>query len=170
MQPFVDRQELAGAVMLVADKDKVLAVEAVGWADIAAKKPMQADSPVLDRLAVQADHAAALMMLVDEGKVNVDDPVEKYLPEFRGQMVVAEKDADHVLLRKPKHPITVKNVLSHTSGLPFKSALEEPTLDLFPLGRARAQLRHDAAGFRAGQQVPVQQRGHQHGGRGSSRS
>ena len=48
--------------------------------------------------------AAALMMLVDEGKVSVDDPVEKYLPEFRGQMVVAEKDADHVLLRRPKHP------------------------------------------------------------------
>ena len=73
------------------------------------------------------------MMLVDEGKVNVDDPVEKYLPEFRGQMVVAERDANHVLLRSPRHPITVRNVLSHTSGLPFKSALEEPTLDLFPL-------------------------------------
>ena len=41
VQPFVDRQELAGAVMLVADKDKVLAAEAVGWADIAAQKPMQ---------------------------------------------------------------------------------------------------------------------------------
>ena len=77
--------------------------------------------------------AAALMMLVDEGKVDVDDPVEKYLPEFRGQMVVAEKDADHVLLRKPKHPITVTNVLTHTSGLPFQSALEGPALDQFPL-------------------------------------
>jgi CubicO group peptidase (beta-lactamase class C family) len=59
--------------------------------------------------------------------------VEKYLPEFRGQMAVAEKDADHVLLRRPKHPITVRNVLTHTSGLPFQSALEGPTLDGFPL-------------------------------------
>ena len=133
MQPFVDRQELAGAVMLVADKDKVLAAEAVGWADIAAQKPMQTDSMFWIASQSKPITAAALMMLVDEGKVNVDDPVEKYLPEFQGQMVVAEKDAEHVLLRRPKHPITVKNVLSHTSGLPFKSALEEPTLDLFPL-------------------------------------
>lgn len=133
VQPFVERQELAGAVMLVADKDQVLAAEAVGWADVAAHKPMQADSMFWIASQSKPITAAALMLLVDEGKVNVDDPVEKVLPEFRGQMVVAEKDAEHVLLRRPSHPITVKNVLSHTSGLPFQSALEVPTLDLFPL-------------------------------------
>ncbi len=133
LQPFVDRQELAGAVMLVADRQKVLATEAVGWADIAAKKPMQADSMFWIASQTKPITGAALMILVDQGKVGVDDPVEKYLPEFKGQMVVAEKDDAHVLLRKPKHPITVRNVLTHTSGLPFKSALEEPTLDLFPL-------------------------------------
>jgi len=133
VQPFVDRHELAGAVMLVADRDKVLTVEAVGWADVAAQKPMHTDSMFWIASQSKPITAAALMLLVDEGKVNVDDPVEKYLPEFRGQMVVAEKDADHVLLRRPKHPITVKNLLSHTSGLPFKSALEEPTLDRYPL-------------------------------------
>jgi CubicO group peptidase (beta-lactamase class C family) len=72
-------------------------------------------------------------MLVDEGRVNVDDPVEKYLPEFKGQWLRVEQDQEHMLLRKPSHPITVKNVLSHTSGLPFKSPIEDPTLDLFPL-------------------------------------
>jgi CubicO group peptidase (beta-lactamase class C family) len=133
VQPFVDRRELAGAVMLVANKDKVLAIEIVGWADIAARKPMQTDSLFWIASQSKPITATALMMLVDEGKVNVNDPVEKYLPEFHGQMVVIEKDAEHVLLRRPDHPITVKNVLSHTSGLPFKSALEEPTLDLFPL-------------------------------------
>lgn len=133
VQPFADRQELAGAVMLVADKDKVLATETVGWADIAAQKPMQADSMFWIASQSKPITASALMMLVDEGKVNVDYPVEKYLPEFKGQMVVAEKDDDHILLRRPVHPITVKNILSHTSGLPFKSAIEEPTLDLFPL-------------------------------------
>ena len=133
VQPFVDRQELAGAVMLVADNDKVLAVEAVGWADIAAKKPMQKDSLFWIASQSKPITTAALMLLVDEGKVNVDDPVEKYLPEFRGQMVVAERQPDRVVLQKPKHPITVRNVMSHTSGLPFKSALEEPTLDRYPL-------------------------------------
>ncbi|HUS91466.1 MAG TPA: serine hydrolase domain-containing protein [Phycisphaerae bacterium] len=47
--------------------------------------------------------------------------------------IVAEKDAEHVLLRRPKHPITIHNVLTHTSGLPFRSALEAPTLDRLPL-------------------------------------
>jgi CubicO group peptidase (beta-lactamase class C family) len=129
VQPFVDRQELAGAVMLVADKDKVLAAEAVGWADIGMQKPMQTDSMFWIASQSKPITAVALMMLVDAGKVNVDDSVENYLPEFRGQMVVVEKDAEHVLLRRPRHPITVKNVLSHTSGLPFKSALEEPKRD-----------------------------------------
>jgi CubicO group peptidase (beta-lactamase class C family) len=133
VQPFVDRQELAGAVMLVADKNAILACEAAGWADVATKEPMCADSVFWIASQSKPITAAALMMLVDEGKVRVDYPVEKYLPEFRGQMVVADKGADHVLLRKPEHAIKIKNVLSHTSGLPFKSALEEPTLDRLPL-------------------------------------
>lgn len=133
VQPFVERNELAGAVMLVADKDRVLAMEVAGWSDIAAKKPMAADSLFWIASQSKPITGAALMILVDEGQVNLDDPVEKYLPEFRGQMVVAERTDTTVLLRKPKHPITVRNILSHTSGLPFRSALEEPTLDLFPL-------------------------------------
>ncbi|MCA9051640.1 MAG: beta-lactamase family protein [Planctomycetaceae bacterium] len=133
VQPFVDREELAGAVMLVASREKVLTTEAVGWANIAARKPMQTDSMFWIPSQSKPITAAALMILVDEGRVNTDDPVEKYLPEFAGQMVVAERSDRQVLLKSPQHPITVKEVLSHTSGLPFRSALEEPTLDLFPL-------------------------------------
>jgi CubicO group peptidase (beta-lactamase class C family) len=73
------------------------------------------------------------MMLVDDGKVKLDDAVEKYLPEFHGQWLAAEQDNNHVLLRKPRHPITIREILSHTSGLPFASAAEQPTLDLLPL-------------------------------------
>jgi CubicO group peptidase (beta-lactamase class C family) len=69
----------------------------------------------------------------DEGQVKLDGPVEKFLPEFRGQMYIAEKDAEHRLLRKPRHAITVRNILSHTSGLPFRSEIEVPHLDLWPL-------------------------------------
>jgi CubicO group peptidase (beta-lactamase class C family) len=133
LQPYVEKQELAGAVALVADNDKVLWCETVGYADVAAKKPMEKDSLFWIASQSKPITATALMMLVDEGKVSVDDPVEKYLPEFKGQMVVAEKDAEHLLLKKPTHPITVKNVLSHTSGLPFSSPIEKPTLDRLPL-------------------------------------
>ena len=136
LQPFVDRHELAGAVALVADRDRVLSVEAVGFADIAANRAMKTDDIFWIASQSKAMTATAVMMMVDEGKIMLDDPVEKYLPEFRGQKVVAESDDAHKLLRKPTHPITIREVLSHMSGLPFKSAIEKPTLDGLPLAAA----------------------------------
>jgi CubicO group peptidase (beta-lactamase class C family) len=133
VQPFVDHHTLAGAVTLVASPDHVLSLQAFGSMDIAANRPMRTDALFWIASQSKAMTATALMMLVDEGKVNVDDPVEKYLPEFKGQWVKTEQDAEHLLLKRPTHPITVKNVLSHTSGLPFSSPLEQPTLDLLPL-------------------------------------
>ena len=133
LQPFVDKHALAGAVTLVADKDKVLSLDAVGFADIADKKAMPTDALFWIASQSKPITAAAFMMLVDEGKVKLDDPIEKYLPEFKGQWLTAERDNEHMLLKKPKHPITVRNVLSHTSGLPFASAMEQPTLDMLPL-------------------------------------
>ncbi len=133
LQPFVDSHSLAGAVALVADKDRVLSVDTVGYTDVAAKKPMPPDAVFWIASQSKPITATALMMLVDEGKVNVDDPVEKYLPEFKGQWLTVEQDANHMLLKKPAHPILVRNILSHTSGLPFASAMEVPTLDLLSL-------------------------------------
>lgn len=132
LQPFVESHALAGAVTLVASKDKVFSLEAVGWADIAAKKPMKTDALFWIASQSKSLTGAALMMLVDEGKVNVDDPVEKYLPEFSGQMVSARQDKDEMVLKKPAHPITVKEVMSHTSGQPFMSRVERK-IDQFPL-------------------------------------
>ena len=57
--------------------------------------------------------ATGLMMLVDEGKVNLADPVQKYLPEFKGQLVAEGNGPPH----PPSHPITVREIMSHTSGL-----------------------------------------------------
>ncbi len=133
LRPFVEKHALAGAVTLVADKDEVLDVTAVGFSDVAAGTPMRADAVFWIASQSKPITAAALMILVDEGKVKLDDPVEKYLPEFRGQWLAAEQDKDHALLKKPGHPVTVREVLSHTSGMPFKSVMEEPTLDLLPL-------------------------------------
>jgi CubicO group peptidase (beta-lactamase class C family) len=133
LQPFIDRHVLAGAVTLVASKDKTLDLGAVGYADLAAKKEMQKDDLFWIASMSKPITASAFMMLVDEGKIRLDDPVTKYLPEFRDQWLTVEQDKQHLLLRRPEHPVTVRNLLSHTSGLPFKSALEEPTLDLLPL-------------------------------------
>ena len=130
LKPFVDRGALAGAVVLVASPEKVLDVEAVGYSDLAAKTPMAADALFWIASMNKPMTASALMMLVDEGKVRLDDPVEKYLPEFRNQLRVEEKTKDRTVLVKPSHPITVREILSHTSGLVTRSPVEHELDDL----------------------------------------
>jgi CubicO group peptidase (beta-lactamase class C family) len=134
LQPFVDDGTMAGAVVLVANKDKVLDLEAVGFADLAAKKPAATTDLYWIASQSKAMTASLLMMLVDEGKVHVDDPVEKYLPEFKGQMVVDPKDPTHTP-QPARHPITIHEILSHTSGLPFRPLGESGVLDNRPLAQ-----------------------------------
>ncbi|HUD46706.1 MAG TPA: serine hydrolase domain-containing protein [Candidatus Baltobacteraceae bacterium] len=136
LQPFVDSHSLAGAVTVVASSNAILAVDCVGYSDVGAGKAMQPDSMFWIASQSKSMTAAAFMMLVDEGKVSVDDPVEKYLPEFKGQMLIAEQTDEQTVLKKPSHAILVREVLSHTSGLPFRSRVEEPTLDGLPLREA----------------------------------
>jgi CubicO group peptidase (beta-lactamase class C family) len=133
VQPFVDRNYISGAVLLAATKDRVLSCEAVGYADLNAKTPMTPETIFWIASMTKPMTGTALMMLVDEGKVNVDDPVEKYLPEFKGQMVIAYKDDDVTLLKRPRHPILVREILSHTSGLPMFSPIEAAAADKYRL-------------------------------------
>jgi len=131
VRPFVDRHCLAGAVMAVADRNKTVDVEAVGSADTATGRPMAVDSVFWIASQTKPMTTAALMMLVDEGKVSLDDPVEKFLPEFKGQKV-----AGQAAPAPPAHPVTVREILSHTSGLPFSIPAEQPTLDGLSLAEA----------------------------------
>lgn len=133
LQPFVESRSLAGAVTLVADKDKILDIETVGYADVAAHKAMTPDALFWIASQSKPITATCLMMLVDEGKLKLDDPVAKYLPEFNNLWLVSDQGADHLALKRPRHPITVREILSHTSGMPFASAMEQPTLDTLPL-------------------------------------
>ncbi len=134
--PFVERGALAGAVMLVADRDKTLTVETAGYSDVAGKVPIAANGLFWIASMSKPVTGTALMVVVDEGKVQLDDPVEKYLPEFRGLWLTTQHDNDHQVLRHPARVITVRDILRHTSGMPFQSALETPTLDGLPLAVA----------------------------------
>jgi CubicO group peptidase (beta-lactamase class C family) len=135
-QPYLDKGDFAGAVMLVADSERVLSVDAVGFADLAKKTPMRADSIHWIASQTKPITGTAAMLLIEEGKISLDDPVSKYLPEFNTMWVAAEKDEQHVLLRPPSRPITVRDILCHVSGLPFMSAVEHPTLDGLTLAKA----------------------------------
>ncbi|HEV3142692.1 MAG TPA: serine hydrolase domain-containing protein [Gemmataceae bacterium] len=131
LQPFVDRHTLAGAVVVVADKGGILCQEAVGYSDIAAKKPMEPDAIFWIASQSKSITAAAFMMLLQEDRVQLDDPVEKFLPEFKDQVVMINGER-----HKPRHPITVREILSHTSGLQFSTPAEKPTLDVLTLKEA----------------------------------
>ena len=136
LKPFVDNKTLAGAVTLVASKDKVLSLEAIGYADVGAQRPMLVEMIFWIASMSKPVTAVGLMMLVDEGKVNLDDPIDKYLPEFKTMWVIAEQGKDRMVLKTPKRAITVRDVMNHTSGLPFRSAMEVPTIDVLSLGDA----------------------------------
>ncbi|WP_395741869.1 serine hydrolase domain-containing protein [Prosthecobacter sp.] len=112
LQPFVDEHYVSGGVALVADAGRVLDVTTVGRSSLSTKAPLREDSVFWIASISKTFVATAMMMLVDEGKVNVDDPVEKYLPEFKGQLV-ADKKGNH----PPRHPMRVKELLTHTSGI-----------------------------------------------------
>ncbi|MSR53636.1 MAG: class A beta-lactamase-related serine hydrolase [Gemmataceae bacterium] len=131
--PFIETGSVAGAVTLVADKEKVLSLEAIGYSDVKSKTPIKTDAVFWIASMSKPITGVGLMMLVDEGKVKLDDPVEKYLPEFKDMWVAVEKDKDHMLLKRPKSAITVRQLMDHTSGMPFRSAMEEPTLDRLTL-------------------------------------
>ncbi len=132
LQHLVDENVMAGAVMLVGDKDKVFAVEAVGYSDLAAKTPMKTDDLFWIASMSKSITAAALLILVDDGNVKLNDPVEKFIPEFK-TLKVAKPDKTLV---PPSHPITVREILCHTSGMRFLNAKDKSIIDSVPLAES----------------------------------
>jgi CubicO group peptidase (beta-lactamase class C family) len=117
MKWYVDQGRNPGIVTLIQHKGKQTHLNAVGYADIEKKKPMRADTMFQIMSMTKPFVGAAIMMLQEEGKLYLTDPVEKHLPEFRGQLMVDSQDGDRVTLRKPSRPITIRDLLTHTSGM-----------------------------------------------------
>jgi CubicO group peptidase (beta-lactamase class C family) len=117
MQKFVDASDLSGAVTVVGRSDGFTHSTAVGYRDLAAKEPMKADT--LFRIASMTKPVTAIgiMILADQGKLSPDDDVSRYLPEFTGQMLVAERSKDSLTLKKPARPVKLRDLLTHTGGL-----------------------------------------------------
>ncbi len=118
VQPYVDRGLMAGATGVVVTQDAILNFPIVGYADLEAKKPMRRDTLFWIASTSKAFQAAAIMMLVDDGKVKLDDPVSKYLPDFKPRIAVKGAGGKESL-REPAHAITVRMLLNHTSGLQY---------------------------------------------------
>ena len=120
MQELVGQGVLSGTVTLVQRHGTVASLEAIGWADIEAKKPMRPDTIFQVMSMTKPFVGTAIMMLADEGRLSVSDTVEKHLPEFRGQMVVVKKNDDGtVLMKKAARPITIFDLMTHASGMSY---------------------------------------------------
>jgi len=139
MQPYVDSYKMAGIIGIIADREgKVHYKNLIGYADVEARKPIREDNVFWVASMSKMFVGASIMMLVDEGKVSLDDPVTKFIPQLSKWMVVEEKDANHVLAKPSVRPATIRNLLSHTSGLTGMSELQQATgSDSAPL-KARA--------------------------------
>lgn len=117
MQAAIDERAVAGVVTLVERAGRIAGVEAVGRADLAADTPMRADTIFAIASMTKPVVAAAVLMLQDEGRLAIDDPLEKFLPAFGRQMIVAEETPDRVVMRRPARPVTLRMLLTHTSGI-----------------------------------------------------
>ena len=116
VQPYLDDHTIAGAVMLVANSKGVVATEVAGLADPFANVPMTADRLFNIASMTKTFTATAIMMLQDQGKLSVDDPVSKYIPEFAQQQVSVKADDGTVTRRAPASPLLIRQLLSHMSG------------------------------------------------------
>jgi CubicO group peptidase (beta-lactamase class C family) len=126
----VDAGDISGAVTIVARRGHTVHFEAHGLMDIEAKKPMTRDA--LFRLASSSKPitAAAILLLMEEGKLKLTDPVAKYIPEFKNSKVAVEyvrpaipmsdgtpAAGDHYYVATAHHDVTIIDLLTHTSGL-----------------------------------------------------
>jgi CubicO group peptidase (beta-lactamase class C family) len=117
MQRFVNEHKIAGAVTLVARDGQIASFEAVGFQNIEKKIPMRKSTLFCIASLTKPFAAAAIMMLSEEGKLLLDDPVAKYLPEFNNMWRVSEMTGEKATLIRPNRQITIKDILTHTSGL-----------------------------------------------------
>jgi len=117
VQSYIDDGKYAGAISLVARRDKVVHFETYGMMDAEAGRPMQPDTIFRIASMTKPIASVALMTLYEEGHFQLDTPVYEFIPEFRDVKVFAGGTADSYDVRSPARAMTIRDILTHTSGL-----------------------------------------------------
>jgi CubicO group peptidase (beta-lactamase class C family) len=143
VKPYVDSGECPGAIS-VFYKNGMQETACLGYADVARKIPMSLDRTFMQCSQTKGFCGVTVAMLVEEGKLSLDDPVAKYLPEF-ATLYVAKKDKDGKVVRVPaKNVLTIRMVMNHTGGLcmdiPTKNKRGWPAIPLREAAREAAAL------------------------------
>ena len=137
MQQAVDQQAIAGCSFLIVHRGEVVFREAFGFADVESERAFTTNELVPIASVSKPVLASVVMALVDQGKLTLDDPVEKYLPEFKDMKVKGGKS--------PIHQMTIRHLLSHTAGFWGNKRISAEKLDLIrnfqrPLGEAVSRM------------------------------
>ena len=119
MQQLVDDQRLAGITTIVARHGTVAHFETFGYRDIEAGDTMSRDAIFKIYSMSKPIAGVGLMMLYEEEKFRLSDPVERYIPEFKGLMVAAGKGPNGPIVEEVDHPMTIRELMSHTAGLTY---------------------------------------------------
>jgi CubicO group peptidase (beta-lactamase class C family) len=120
MQRYVDDGLLAGVVTMVARDNKIVHFESVGFRDKELGAPMTNDALFRIYSMSKPITGVAMMILYEEGKFKLSDPVEKYIPEFANLQVAAGEDAEgNIITEAPNHKMTIRELMSHTGGLTY---------------------------------------------------
>jgi len=128
LRPYLESYKMAGIIGIIADREgQVHFKNLMGYADVRTKKPISENNVFWVASMTKMFAGASIMALVDEGKVRLDDPVTKFIPQLSKWMVVEEQDTNHVLLKPLVRSVTIRHLLSHTSGLTGQSELQQAT-------------------------------------------
>jgi CubicO group peptidase (beta-lactamase class C family) len=119
MQRYVDEGKFAGIQTLVARRGQVAHFASVGQMDIAAGRPMAEDAIFRIYSMTKPITSVAALMLVEEGRLRLFDPLSAYLPEFRSMKVVAGAQGDAFELVEALRPITIRDLFTHTAGFSY---------------------------------------------------
>ena len=120
MQGLVDEGRLAGVVTAVARHGKIVHFESAGYRDMEAGAAMTNDALFRIYSMTKPITGVALMMLYEEGKFRLSDPVERYIPELSDLQVAAGTDDNGEMITEPAtHPMTIRELMAHTGGLTY---------------------------------------------------
>lgn len=114
---FVEEGQHAGAITLLARNGKLVDFQTYGYRDLEKRQPMERDTICRVYSMSKIITSVGVLVLFEEGRFNLDDPVSKYLPELKDMKVMTGGTADAPQLEPLKRPITIKHLLTHTSGL-----------------------------------------------------
>ena len=119
MQGLVDDGQLAGITTMISRQGKIAHFGTFGQQNIEADIPMAEDTIFRIYSMTKPITGVALMMLYEEGKFRISDPVEKYIPEFKGLEVAAGEGPDGPITEPANHSMTIRELMSHTAGLSY---------------------------------------------------